>query len=61
VDDAFMNVFIIKIIEEMGETEIDAVNALKLADNDIVEAVKVLELIKHKDIDYYLEIATKEV
>lgn len=45
----------------MGETEIDAVNALKLADNDIVEAVKVLELIKHKDIDYYLEIATKEV
>lgn len=56
-----MNVFAVKIIEEMGEEEINAVNALKLANNDIIEAVKILALIKEKDIGYYLELSTREV
>jgi len=56
-----MNVFMVKIIEEMGESEANAISALKLANNDVIEAVKILGMIKHKDISYYIEIATKGV
>lgn len=61
VEDKFMNVFTVKLMQEMGETEDNAVRALKLANNNLVEAVKILGMIKHENIDYYLELAAREV
>jgi len=51
----------VKIIEEMGESEINAINALKLAGNNVIEAVRILGMINHKDIGHYIEIATRKV
>lgn len=46
-----------KLIEEMGTTEVNAVYALQQANNDIVDAFKILGLATHKDIIYYIELA----
>lgn len=50
-----------KTLEEMGQTELNAVKALKACDNNMIEVVKKLGMATRPDIDYYIDITTKMV
>ncbi len=57
----FFNMCFLQIAEEMGKSETEVTSMLCVSNNDIFNAIQLLDLGGHEYIEYYIEELTKEV